>query len=695
MPFLVFTGEQEVRITDMSIMNWINKRKKRGQRLMALLAAVMLIPAGLPLSAAASPQEPVQYTTALPAASGQTSRSWFSSAKSSTTTVLIYMIGSNLESESAAGTADLVEMINANPSSSVNIIVETGGSKRWQNKVISANTLERYRVGSGGLARLEQLPVKSMADPDTLADFISWGVAEYPADRYELILWDHGGGTVSGYGYDELYPNGMLTISGIQKALEKGGCHFDIIAFDACLMATLEVAQMLSEYADYMIASEELEPGAGYYYTGWVSLLSRNPSVDPVTLGKKLIDDFASVYSNSRKVAYTLSMIDLSKIGAVNDALGKFMDNSILLLDNKAFSNLSMARSEARDFGNGKYEQIDIADYVSRVEGLDSRAVSAAVSDCVSYQRTNLKGANGLAMYYPYKYLGAYDAVWNDLNIAGVAENYGSYFDKFASIMTGGVVTGHSNPYVQEPEEEEQWEAGSFEWYDGGQVEEYASYYEQNSFQMPQVKEKDGHYILPLTEKNWELLTYIEQWVYMDDGEGFVDLGADNYYQVDEENNLIVDYDYMWVALNDQIVPFYTEVENYDDPDDWYTYGYVTAELNGRDAIEIVLQWDSAEPDGYVCGWRYARKGLGTPAAKGLFDFKKNDVIKYICNYYNYDGSFDAQYYWSDPVRIGDGGIQDLKVSYKDIGKVNTLISYLLVDIYQNAYQTPEVELSF
>ena len=615
-------------------------------------------------------------------------------AASGTSTVLVYMIGSNLESESAAGTADLVEMINAKPGSSINILVETGGAKKWQNNIVSANKLERYKVGANGVARLEQLPLRSMADSDTLADFISWGVKNYPADRYELILWDHGGGTVSGYGYDELYPNGMLTISGLQKALEKAGCHFDIVAFDACLMGTIEVAQMLTDYADYMIASEELEPGAGYYYTGWLSLLSKYPSVDSVTLGRQLIDDFAAVYNSARKVTYTLSMIDLSGIDAVSRALGSFMDNSLLMLDNKAFSTLSMARSEARDFGNGKYEQIDIVDYAAKVEGLDSRAVARAVSDCVAYQRTNLKGANGLAMYYPYKYLGAYDAVWSDLNTAGINESYGGYFDKFASIMSGGIVTTSTN-YALPDDEEDEWVASSFEWYDEGAVETYTDYYSQNSFTMPKVIEKNGSYVLPLTQADWDLLTYIEQWVYMDDGEGYVDLGADNYYQTDEDNALIVDYDYMWVALNDQIVPFYTQVENYDDPDDWYTYGYTTAELNGRDLIEIVIQWDSAEPDGYVCGWRYADKGLGQQAAKGLFDFKKNDQIEFVCNYYNYDGSFEGQYYWSEPVVIGNGGVNDLSVSYKDIGKVNTLISYLLVDIYQNSYQTPEVALGF
>ena len=114
---------------------------------------------------------------------------------------------------------------------------------------------------------------QSMTDPNTLASFIQFCAKEAPADRYILIFWDHGGGSVTGYGYDERYPNDTMDIGEIGKALKNGGVKFDLVGFDACLMGTLETAIAVEPYADYMLASEESEPGTGWYYTRWLQML--------------------------------------------------------------------------------------------------------------------------------------------------------------------------------------------------------------------------------------------------------------------------------------------------------------------------------------------------------------------------------------------------------------------------------------
>ena len=81
-----------------------------------------------------------------------------------------------------------------------------------------------------------------------------------------------------------------MTLSQISKALRDGGVKFDFVGFDACLMATAETALMLNPYADYMIASEETEPGIGWYYTNWLTALGSNTSIPTVDLGKKIVD---------------------------------------------------------------------------------------------------------------------------------------------------------------------------------------------------------------------------------------------------------------------------------------------------------------------------------------------------------------------------------------------------------------------
>ena len=88
-------------------------------------------------------------------------------------TLFVYMCGSDLESGGGAATNDIKEMLAANPSSSVNIIIQTGGACEWQEFGISNDSIERYRVDKDSLELIEKLPNASMADSKTLADFIS------------------------------------------------------------------------------------------------------------------------------------------------------------------------------------------------------------------------------------------------------------------------------------------------------------------------------------------------------------------------------------------------------------------------------------------------------------------------------------------------------------------------------------------
>ncbi|MBR6315638.1 MAG: peptidase C11, partial [Lachnospiraceae bacterium] len=123
-----------------------------------------------------------------------------------TVTIMVYMCGTDLESKSSMASNDLAEMCNANLSDNVNIIVYTGGCKSWHTQGISAQTNQIYRVKKGGLERLvDDDGAKRMTDPNTLSSFIQFCNKNFPADRMDLIFWDHGGGSLSGYGYDEKY----------------------------------------------------------------------------------------------------------------------------------------------------------------------------------------------------------------------------------------------------------------------------------------------------------------------------------------------------------------------------------------------------------------------------------------------------------------------------------------------------------
>ena len=231
-------------------------------------------------------------------------------------TMMVYMCGTDLESRSGMATADLQEMINANLSDDVNLLVYTGGCKGWRNNAVSSGTNQIWQVKEEGISCIEKnLGAVSMTDPDTLSGFIQYCEKNYPANRYSLIFWDHGGGSVSGFGYDEKFASsGSMNLAEIDEALTDGGVKFDFVGFDACLMATAENALMLTKHADYMIASEETEPGVGWYYTNWLTELSKDSSRSTLEIGKDIIDDFIDVCNQKCKgQSTTLSIVDLAE----------------------------------------------------------------------------------------------------------------------------------------------------------------------------------------------------------------------------------------------------------------------------------------------------------------------------------------------------------------------------------------------
>ena len=121
-------------------------------------------------------------------------------------------------------------------------------AKTRKNSVISASANQIYQIKDGKLKKLaDDNGQPSMTDPNTLVRFIEYCKQNFPADRNELILWDHGGGSVTGYGYDENNSNtGSMNLSKIKSAIAATNIKYDFIGFDACLMATTENALVLS-----------------------------------------------------------------------------------------------------------------------------------------------------------------------------------------------------------------------------------------------------------------------------------------------------------------------------------------------------------------------------------------------------------------------------------------------------------------
>ncbi len=243
---------------------------------------------------------------------------------SGSATVLVYLNGSDLESEAGEATSDIAEMLESGIGKNANVVIETLGTKEWQDYGIASDHTQRYIVNQGKLELVDDsLGQLDTTDPDTLADFISWGVQNYPADRYMLVFWDHGAGPVYGFGYDEFQSEeSALTIDEMKQALEANpNVHFDMIGMDCCIMGSLETCLALQSFCDYTIVSEDFEPGIGWSYKGWMSQLEQNPSTDMVTLGKVIVDDMiGDVAADEENGEATLALIDESKVGKLYTA---------------------------------------------------------------------------------------------------------------------------------------------------------------------------------------------------------------------------------------------------------------------------------------------------------------------------------------------------------------------------------------
>ncbi len=595
-------------------------------------------------------------------------------------TMMVYIIGSDLESEAGFATEDINEMLRANFGDNVNLVLMTGGSNYWYNDEISNSVCQYWQVKNGDLLSLnDNLGRLNMTLPETLSNFINYSAEAFPANRYNLIMWNHGGGTFSGFGNDEFFPESTFTLSTLDEAFMQSEVRFDIVGFDACLMGTSETALMLEPYADYLIASQETVGGIGLEYTSMLTALGSNSSISTIDLGKIIIDNYISESEGQyRNPEATLSLIDLRYMPYTYELLTTFLLNSATEIRNNEYYEISSARSNAKDFGEGDYEQIDIIDYINKIDVEGGQEVIDAVTSAVKYYKNSddIGQAHGLAMYFPYDYLNSYSKMQDVLHEIGVSEDYTEFFDVFVSAMHGG----------QSPENSIIGEITSEDWYDP----ETAWIYEQENdgevLEELIINLKDDGYVLSLSDEQWNTINTIELQVLLDDGEGYLDLGRDNVYEFDNDGDLKVEFDYSWVALDGHVVPYYVEGEDYES-DNWHTYGIVPAYLNGDEYIEIIVRWDYKYPEGYVEGYRKYTE-TGVPAGKGYFDLKPGDTINWIVDYYTYDFQYEDYYLFNESYTVPN---REIIVSYEDVGDMDALIFFRLTDYFNNVYETEAV----
>lgn len=634
-----------------------------------------------------------------------------------TVTLMLYLCGTDLESKSGMASSDLKEIAQAALSDKVNVIVMTGGCKEWKTSGISNTTTQIYKIQDGKLAQLvKDNGSKAMTDPKTLTEFIKYCKNNYPATRYELILWDHGGGTNGGFGYDQLNTSkGAMSIGGINNALNNAGVKFDFVGFDACLMATTENALMLTKHADYLIASEETEPGIGWYYTGWLSELSKNTSMPTTELGKMIIDDYTDTCArrNSGQKT-TLSLVDLAELEySVPQSLKDFASKTTQMIKSNEYKTVSNARSSCREFAvSSKRDLVDLVHLAKNMNTEEGSALAEKILSAVKYNRTSSTMTNsyGLSIYFPYNNPSKVDSAVATYNQIGMDGEYAECIKQFAGYETAGqtVSGGTSSPLSSllgnfsstgtQSEDMISSLLGSLLKDRSNKDSEYlqvldtsaaSSYIAKNQFDASKLRwsVSGGKKVMGLTLDQWKLVSDLELNVFVDDGEGYIDLGLDTAYDFDKEGNLKGEYDGAWVAVDNQIVAFY-HTDTYDDGTNYRVCGRIPVLLNG-DRADLIVVYDNANPNGYIAGARYDyRNGETDTIAKETTSLQDGDKIDFLCDYYGYDGSFKDSYMLGEQYTVN--GAPKISDVYLPSGTEYSAV-YRFTDIYGQQYWTPEM----
>ena len=373
---------------------------------------------------------------------GLTKKSW---------TVMVYMAGdNNLDPE---GVQDLKEMKQVGSTDKLNIVAQFDRA--------AGHVARRYYLRKGGIVTgdaVGSLGAVNTGDPKCLSDFIRWGIKNYPADHYMLVLWNHGQGWDDTDVYaDERHRNLRRLATGpirhalfhspVRRTLEKAESDqatraillddnakdfldnlemknvmastakllkrkLDILGMDACLMSMAEVGYQIRDSACYTVGSEQTEPGEGWPYHTVLGALAKNPAMTPRDLSTLIVNKYLASYGNTDGV--TLAACDLSKVGTLATAVaGLAAALKASLSESASRQRILTVRTQVQSYEVP--DNIDLVDFCSLLSmaGADvatttacQHVIMAVKSGFVmaqGYKGADVNNSNGVAIYFPLR----------------------------------------------------------------------------------------------------------------------------------------------------------------------------------------------------------------------------------------------------------------------------------------------------
>lgn len=311
-------------------------------------------------------------------------------------TVLVYMNAANNLAPDSVLNMNQMERVAQNPN--VKMVVQWKQSPAADNRSTFDDT-RRYLVTPDTTSGINSQLVQSMGkgvdmgSPTTLANFIQWGKTNYPADRYVLVLWDHGNGwrrkmkdpVGRAFSYDD-ETHHAIQIWQLPAAI--GTDPFDIIAWDSSLMQMAEVAYELKDNTGFVVGGEESPPEQGYPYDTVFARFRDNPDASTKDLTKSFVDSMLSVpaYSTSK---ITQSVIDTTKLPTLSQAVDQ-LANTLIVNSGTVAAGVIAARNTTQSYSETSVPPRHYRDIADLMEKLKTNINVPAVQDAaIAVQNAN------------------------------------------------------------------------------------------------------------------------------------------------------------------------------------------------------------------------------------------------------------------------------------------------------------------
>lgn len=334
-----------------------------------------------------------------------------------TRTILVYLCGSDLEEKLALASNDLAGVDPTQVDlTTTNVVVYTGGATKWHN-YIKPTENAIYVLTETGFVKKETYTKASMGDSNSLLTLLDYGYDNYKADKYDLVMWNHGLGAL-GISSDTNFVHDYLSLNEITSALEKSNfgedTKFETVLFRSCLNGTLEVATVFVPYANYLVASEEVTwGGRESNILGFINDIELDH--DGKTVGTNFIKYYEDTLTNLASKYYgatldevfeesTYSILDLTKVSSLQKNLGLFVEDINLDIN---YNAVAKARSNVEQYGGDivEYDTVDLYELITELKSLSpgkAQNVLDSLDEVVVYNWTNTDFSKGLAVYFPY-----------------------------------------------------------------------------------------------------------------------------------------------------------------------------------------------------------------------------------------------------------------------------------------------------